>query len=99
MSATLSGTSVVVASQELVSSDLAGEQVILDLSSGMYYGLNPVGTRIWQLIQEPKTVKEVEETLLSEYEVEAEQCQKDLMTILEQLDEQGLIEVKNAEVA
>jgi hypothetical protein len=96
MSASLSGTSVVVASQELVSSDLAGEQVILDLSSGMYYGLNPVGTRIWQLIQEPKTVKEVEETLLSEYEVETQQCQEDLMAILQQLNEQGLIEVKNA---
>jgi hypothetical protein len=99
MSASLSGTSVVVASQELVSSDLAGEQVILDLSSGMYFGLNSVGTRVWQLIQEPKTVNEVRETLLSEYEVEAEQCQKDLMAILQQLDEQGLIEVKNAEAA
>jgi hypothetical protein len=95
MIGSLSENSIVVASQQLVSSDLAGEQVILDLSSGMYYGLNPVGTRIWQLIQEPKTVKEVEETLLSEYEVEVEQCQQDLMAILQQLKEQGLIEVKN----
>jgi hypothetical protein len=96
MIGSLSENSIVVASQQLVSSDLAGEQVILDLSSGMYYGLNPVGTRIWQLIQEPKTVKEVEETLLSEYEVDAEQCQQDLMAILQQLKDQGLIEVKDA---
>lgn len=96
MTSTVSENSVVVASKELVSSDLAGEQVILDLSSGMYFGLNSVGTRIWQLIQEPKKVSEVQQTLLSEYEVEARQCQQDLMTILQQLDEQGLIEVKNA---
>lgn len=96
MTSTVSENSVVVASKELVSSDLAGEQVILDLSSGMYFGLNSVGTRIWQLIQEPKKVSEVQQTLLSEYEVEARQCQQDLMTILRQLDEQGLIEVKNA---
>jgi hypothetical protein len=89
----------VVARQEQVSSDLAGETVILDLKSGVYYGLNSVGASIWNLIQEPKTINEVREALLAKYEVEPEQCDRDLLALLEQLEAEGLIEVHNETAA
>ena len=89
----------VVARQEQVSSDLAGETVILDLKSGVYYGLNSVGASIWNLIQEPKTVNEVREALLAKYKVEPEQCDRDLLALLEQLEAEGLIEVHNETAA
>lgn len=91
--------SSVVAAKEQVSSDLAGEAVILDLKSGVYYGLNEVGASIWNLIQEPKTVNEIRDAILEEYEVEPEQCDRDLKAILQQLADEGLIEVRNETAA
>jgi hypothetical protein len=89
----------VVARQEQVSSDLAGETVILDLKSGVYYGLNSVGASIWNLIQEPRTINEVREALLAKYKVEPEQCDRDLKALLEELEAEGLIEVHNETAA
>ena len=91
--------SIVVAAKEQVSSDLAGEAVILDFKSGVYYGLNEVGASIWNLIQEPKTVNEIRDAILEEYEVEPEQCDRDLKAILQQLADEGLIEVRNETAA
>jgi hypothetical protein len=66
-------SSIVVAVKDQLSCDLAGEAVILNLKSGMYYGLDPVGARIWQLIQVPMAVKHIQDTILDEYDVEASQ--------------------------
>jgi hypothetical protein len=96
MSKTLSLDSVVAAAPEQVSCDLAGEAAILNLKSGVYFGLNPIGARIWELIQEPKGTKEVVQALLQEYDVEAERCEADVMQLLHDLSEHGLIEVKDS---
>ena len=96
MKYTFSGHSVVVAAEEQVACDLADEVAILDLKSGVYFGLNTVAAYIWHLIQEPKTVTEVHEALVEEYDVEPERCQRDLVALLEELAAKGLIEVKDA---
>jgi hypothetical protein len=70
MSLNLSAQSVIVAASEQLSSNMGGETVILNLADSTYYGLDPVGTRVWDLVQEPKTVREVVDTLLQEYEVD-----------------------------
>lgn len=95
----ISGSSRVVAIKEQVSSDLSGEAVILNLKSGVYYGLNAVGSSIWNLIQQPKTVNQIREALLAEYDVEPEQCDRDLHTILTDLIGAGLIEVEHEAAA
>jgi hypothetical protein len=95
MPETLSIDSVVTAAPEQVSCDLAGEAAILNLKSGVYFGLNPIGARIWELIQEPKGAKEIVEALLQEYDVERERCEADVMQLLQDLSEHGLIEVKD----
>jgi Coenzyme PQQ synthesis protein D (PqqD) len=92
----ISQSSIVIASTEQISSDLGGEAVILNLKSGVYHGLNEVGARVWNLIQEPRTVKDIKQALLEEYDVEAEQCQNDLMALLEDLLVSGLININNA---
>jgi hypothetical protein len=89
----LSQRSQVTAVKDQVSCDLAGEAVILNLKSGVYYGLNAVGARIWQLIQAPRTVASVWETLHSEYEVEPDRCAQDVMALLQALADAGLIEI------
>jgi hypothetical protein len=87
--------SIIIASQDQVSCDLAGDAAILDIKSGIYYGLNAVGAWIWNLIQEPKPVYEIRDALLKEYEVEPELCERDLLALLQDLAAKGLIEVKD----
>ena len=96
---TLSLDSMVVASSEQLASDLAGEVIILDLKSGIYYGLNSVGARIWSLLQEPRTVCEIRDIILDEYEVDPDRCEQDLMAVLSELLSRALIEVKNETAA
>ena len=81
----LRATSVVTVSQEQISCDLGGEAAILHLASGIYFGLDAVGASVWQLIQQPKTVGEIQAALLQEYDVEAARCEADLQALLRDL--------------
>ena len=63
MNATISDRSVVVATKDQVSCDLAGEAAILNIKNGVYYGLDPVGARIWNLMQEPRAVAEIQNAI------------------------------------
>ncbi len=72
---------------------LSGEAVILNLESGIYYGLNDVGARIWDLLSEPRDVVALRDALIEEYEVDAGTLQRDLIAILTSLVDSGLIQV------
>jgi hypothetical protein len=98
MKRTLSKQSVVVATEDQVSCDLSGEAAILNLKSGVYYGLDAVGSAIWSLIQKPKTVSEVCDALLQTYEVEQGRCEGDLLALLEEMADAELIEVRDEKV-
>ena len=78
-----------------MSCDLAGEAAILNIKNGVYYGLDPVGARIWKLVQEPREVVEIQNAISAEYDVEPERCARDLFGLLNKLLEEGLIEVKD----
>lgn len=96
MDAPLSLHTVVVAAAEQVSCPLGEEAAILNLKNSVYYGMNPVGARIWELLKQPKRVSELRDVLLDEYEVEQERCSADLFALLQRLREEGLIEVQAA---
>lgn len=88
--------SVVTVAPQQVSCDLANEAAILSLTSGTYYGLNEVGGRIWSLIRDPVAVQRVLDQLLVEYDVDPVRCERDVLALLQQLAEEGLIEVSDA---
>lgn len=87
---------VVVAAANQVSANMGGEEVILDLTAGIYYGLDEVGARIWSLIGEPRSVASILDAILSEYEVEPDRCLTDLQELLESLSKAKLVEVQSA---
>jgi len=91
---TLAFESRIVASKDQVSCDLAGEAAILNLKNSVYYGLDPVGARVWNLIQEPKTLAEIRDTLLGIYDVDSLKLESDLRALLTELAEQGLIDIQ-----
>jgi len=94
---TISGSSVAIAVADQVSADLDGEAVILNLESGVYYSLDQVGAHIWILIQEPRTVHEIRDAILDEYEVEPDRCERDIVSLLDQLADAGLVEIKGGQ--
>ena len=92
-------SSIVVATEDQISSDLGGESVILNMKTGVYHGLNEVGARVWDLIEKPQAVKDIKQLLLEEYEVEADVCTNDLFSLLYNLKTAGLIKVTNETAA
>lgn len=92
---TLDPRSIVVVSKNQLASAVDGETVILGLSAGRYYGVDAVGARIWQLIQEPAVIADVRQTIVSEYEVDPERCEADLLNLLERMIDAGLVEVRS----
>jgi hypothetical protein len=78
-------------SPDVISQEVSGETVLLDLESENYFGLDEVGTRIWQLIKETNDLKAIYDTLLTEYDVKEERLQQDLDTLLSEISGLGLI--------
>lgn len=76
-----------------ISCSLDDESVILNIEEGMYYGLNAVASRVWELVQQPRTVREICDRLMSEYEIEESSCTRDVLQLLEQLHRWKLIEL------
>ena len=70
---------------------LGDEAVILNLSTGIYFGLDTVGTRMWQLISEYGSTEKVGEALLAEYEVEEGRLRRDIDFLIQQLTDKGLL--------
>lgn len=80
-------------SDDAVFRELDGEAVVLNLQSGTYFGLDPVGTRIWQLIEQYGLLSAVRDALLEEFEVEAEAATRDLTSLVTELADRGLVEI------
>ena len=78
---------------DILSQEVSGETVLLDLNSENYFGLNDVGTRIWQLIQEDGDLQKVYDTMLDEYDVDKKQLEKDMEELVAKLVDAGLIEI------
>jgi len=99
MDASLSVHSIVIAASEQVSCPLGDESAILNLKNTVYYGLNPVGARVWSLLQRPKRISELRDALLEEYEVDADSCERDLLELLQKMRTEGLIEIVKSAAA
>lgn len=78
-------------SPDVISQEVSGETVLLDLGSENYFGLDEVGTRIWQLIEQTGNLQAVFDTMLEEYEVEEEQLHEDLENLIGEVSKIGLV--------
>jgi len=73
--------------------ELQGEAVLLNLKSGVYFGLDPVGTRIWKLFAEHEVLSEVAQAVVAEYDVAEDRCSEDLLKLVDDLEKQELVSV------
>jgi hypothetical protein len=90
----LSLSTTVVAAPQQISCEVADEVVLLSVDDGQYYGLNAVGASIWRLIGEPRTIAELRDRLLEEYDgVSAEACTLEVTAFVSSMLALGLIDV------
>jgi hypothetical protein len=68
--------------EQIIDGELDNEQVMLHLEKGKYFGLNPIGKRIWELIEEPKSLHELTGILLSEFKVTEDRCVQEVQAFL-----------------
>ena len=76
---------------DIVFREVDGEAVILNLESGVYFGLDQVGTRIWQLIQEHGSLQKVFQTMCDEFDVRSDALERDLLGLMDELCAKGLV--------
>ena len=93
---TLSTATTAVAADNTLSTTIDGETVILHRDVGKYYGLNEVGTFVWELLQEPRSVDELCREVVGAYDVERNRCRKDIEDLLTDLAQKNLVQLTEA---
>jgi hypothetical protein len=91
----ISPTLLVCAHPNQVHSEMGEDIVVLSMQRGAYFNLNPVGAFIWKKIQQPVSTQALRDAILEEFEVTAKQCEQDLIEILTELKNNGLLEIKS----
>ena len=93
MSATLSLTSLVKSANDLISAPVNSEVVILSVERGTYYGLDEIGTEIWQRLESPMRIDMLCEDLAAKYAADRQTIERDVLALLESLFAEGLVTV------
>ena len=84
---------VLVHADDVLCQEIGGEAVLLDLASERYFGLDPVGTRVWQLLADAPALAQVHATLCGEFDAPPERIGEDLLALVGQLHDAGLVQV------
>jgi hypothetical protein len=91
MAVTITLDSVVRVSDDVLFQDLHGEAVLLNLKTGVYFGLDAIGARVWELLAADGRLATILEALTAEYDVSRERGAEDLLALAAKLEEHGLI--------
>ena len=86
--------SKVTVSDQVMIQEVGGESVLLDLTGERYFGLDPVGTRIWALLSEHDTLQGIADVMSTEYDADRDRLEIDLLALAQKLAEAGLIKVE-----
>lgn len=86
-------SSTVQRNNEVFANEIDGEVVMMNIQTGKYYGLDDVGTRIWEMMKEEIQVQQIIRQLLKEYHVSEQECAQDVMQLLSDLEQNQLIRV------
>ena len=80
-------------STEVLAQEVGGEAVLLDLAGERYFGLDPIGTRIWALLAPAPVLQQVHASLCAEFDADPARIETDLLALVRQLAEAGLVEL------
>ena len=89
--------STVRVTPDVLHQELGGETVLLNLANESYFGLDEVGTRVWQVLGETNSANDVVSRLVAEFDVTVEQLRQDVERLIIELADAGLVSVGAAE--
>ncbi|MGM0874204.1 MAG: lasso peptide biosynthesis PqqD family chaperone [Bacillota bacterium] len=92
----ISTTHIVSQGEGNIVSDMDGEKVMLSINNGKYYNLGEMGGVIWDLIKTPTSINHLVNSLFAQYEVKQSECEEQVMSFLKLLNDENLINVKEA---
>jgi hypothetical protein len=87
--------SIVIAADNQVSCEVDDEAALLNLQTGVYYGLDPMGAYIWRLLAAPISVRALQEQIVREFDADADVVARDVVDFLTEMQSAGLVEVKS----
>jgi GTP cyclohydrolase I len=90
---------MVARTENLMSTALDDDTVMMNIESGAYYGLDGTGQAIWSMLETPQRVAAVCEALLQEYDVDAETCRRQVHSFVERLHAEGLVQIVDQTLA
>lgn len=93
---TLSAFTTVVRDQDIVSSDMDGQVVMMSIAQGKYYGLTGIGSFLWEQLAEPISFEALCQGVLARYQIDAATCEADVREFLEHLLQQGTVRIVDA---
>lgn len=94
MSVELNADTVLRASPDQVSCDLQGEAALLNLKTGVYYGLDKVGASAWNFLQRPAAIRQIRDHIVELYDVEAATAEADLVSLFHDMLAEGLLVIE-----
>ena len=86
-------TKTVQRNQEMLTSNIGEEIVMMSIENSAYYGLDPIGSNIWEMLAEPIRVSDLCAQLMQRYEVNEQDCQRDVLNFLNQMRNEDLLTV------
>jgi hypothetical protein len=89
----LTDSTTIVAAEDTLSTTLDGESVILHTESEQYFGFNEVGTDLWELVAEPRSIAELTEAIAADYDVTVSECRADIEAHVEAMLAEDLVRV------
>ena len=92
----ISSDTVVRAADGFVTRKVADETVIMDPREGTYFGLDEIGSSVWSELDSPVAVGRLCERLMAEYEVPRDRCERDLLALLQEMADRGLVRVEES---
>jgi hypothetical protein len=89
----ITAETIISRSRDVVSSEIDGEAVMMSIEKGKYYGMDPIASRIWELLGTPISVGDMIGILTQEYDVTRQDCEKDVLVFLSDLLSEKLAEI------
>jgi hypothetical protein len=96
MTAAITGNSLITRNPSILFNDFDDGLMMMDIDSGNYFDVDSVGGRIWALLESPATLDGICESLVAEYEVDADTCRTETIGFIEELAGKGLVTVASA---
>lgn len=89
----ISPSSKITFSDQILFREMQGEAVLLNIETGIYFGLDETGTATWNIMQKEKQIGKIADYLLKHYDVDPKTCREDLLKFITNLEKNGLIQV------